>query len=1135
MRRSRVVLTLYIIFALALTIFFSSPSRAEDIGLEEKEIEAIKLRIQVFHEQLQQRMKRIEEIINRKMKKDEKYVEEIFQQKVNEIQEASREKRKFLIEQLESFIMQNKDSPNVADPLLMLGELYYERENDRFLAAMDKYSRELELYMDGKLKEEPEYPKLDYSDAIELFREFEKRFPNHRKLAEALYMEGFCYSEMGDGEKAVQAFKKLVQLRPHSKLVPEALFRIGEYYFDNAQLEKAAEMYKRVLSYKTKLYNMALYKLGWTYYRLGEYQKGVDYFVKVIEYANSHTSSIASSMKNEAIKYIAISFNDWTGLDGLVKFLDKLGWPEYSVKVLVELGNIYNQITRYDEAIRTYLFITKKFPNYPGNLDLMVKVMNIQAKQDNVEESFKTRLEIVKLFNPQSEWYKHQDEATRKKARQLVEKLLYEYATYFHSQGQKTKDPGLKKEYYQKAIEGYKLFLKLFPGSPREVEVSSLLADLYYEMKMYPEAGELYKKITQLIADPKKQEFKDAAFSMVLSYVKWLDQYEKSPEGKKVLEKIKAMEKQIYAHKNTTASYPKTITYGDLPLPVKKLIEANNYYLELFPTSPDTVKIIYKAGEIFMRYGDYQDALRQFEKIVYKFPDSPLLVDAVKNVVHCFTMMNQYGQLYQWSEEVLKLPAGKNKEVEKLLRKILSGSLFKDAKALEKKGEYLKAAETYLELAKKYPEAEFTDKAIYNAGLLYEKVGNYFKAIKILLQLADRYPKSKLAPSALFIAANISEKILDFLGAAEIYLKLVERYPRDKKAPDALYNAAVWYEKWGDTEKAAKLYLQYVKQYPKRKDVDMVLFFAADNFYKSGDWKTAARLFRWYIRAGYKKFRLDALYKLAKCEKKLNNMKVYYKLLRQIIKEYNKLKKAGKPVIPDYAAEAEFQFAMLVYKKYENIKLRLPMRRMKRLLKYKAAMLKKVIAAMTKVISYASPYWTTAALYYIGAAYKHFANTLYDAPVPANLSPEEEDIYRQTLEEQAYPIEDKATETFTKLLELARKLKIENEWTQKAREYLAQFNEEYAKKFGNEIYLYAENDLYITFPRTDEKNDWVRIVNGKVYYLKGVIKRKIKTTKKKAYYLEQRDILRKGIEEKLLLDILNQAIPLGDIMPETGK
>ena len=74
--------------------------------------------------------------------------------------------------------------------------------------------------------------------------------------------------------------------------------------------------------------------------------------------------------------------------------------------------------------------------------------------------------------------------------------------------------------------------------------------------------------------------------------------------------------------------------------------------------------------------------------------------------------------------------------------------------------------------------------------------------------------------------------------------------------------------------------------------------------------------------------------------------------------------------------------------------------------------------------------------------------------VPAYLTHGEEELYKQKLEEQAYPIEDKSTDSFTRLLTMARKLKIENKWKVKARGYLAQFNEEYAKRFGKESYLY---------------------------------------------------------------------------------
>jgi len=1132
-----------LLFIILLIPTFLNGFQLEDIGSETKEVESIRFRIKIFHDRLNYRIKKVESILNERKSKEEEKIESVYQDKVDEIRLKEREKRKYLISILEDFIISNKGSKEIASPMLMLADLYYDENNDNFLDKMDNYTKQLEAFSENKIKKEPEYPTLTYNNAIELYEEFSQEFPENKRLAEALYMEGYCYQEMNEGKKAFEYFNKLVNTSPNSKLVPEAYFRIGEYLFDDAQLEESIKVYKKVIDYKDSLlYDKALYKLGWSYYRLSLYDEAVSYFIKVIDFSEESTNSVHSSMRSEAIKYIAISFSDWTGLSGLTEYLKKIGGRNYEYVLYKALGNVYVDITNKDDAIKTYNYMVELFPLNSEDPEILKKVMDLQIKNHELEQSFDTRMKIVQLFNPFSDWYsKQEDDEIKNKTKKMVENLLYEYAKYFHAGAQKSKKKKIKKENYIKAAEGYKLYLKLFPGSIKETEITSLLADIYYELKMYNEAGELYKRITQLVADPNKKEFTEAAYNMVLSYTKWMKNYENSAEGKDFLKNLKKQEKlntkvnTVKATTSPTESYSINITYGRVPVQVRKLIEINRFYIELFPVGKKTIKVIYKTGEILMKYHAYESAINEFETIIYKYPTSKLLLDSVKNIVACFTIMNKYGELYNWAEAILKLPAGKNEKVKSILKKILAGAIFKDAKKYEVDDNKPMALKTYLEILKKYPDAKFADKAVYNVGILYDKIGKYEKAIEMLSSLPDKYPKSKLAPGALLFSAEISEKVYDFLNAVNLYLKFVEKYPRNKKAADSLYNAAVWVEKWGEYRRSAELYMKYYNNYRKRKDRALILFFAADDYYKIEDWNNSIRLFSKYLkfREKDKKFRMDALYKLSLCYKNLNKMKEYYKTLKVIKKVSVEYSKKGKQVDPYYIAMADFEFAEFLFKKYNNIELKLPSRKMKKLLKLKAEYLKKVVKRYFGIISYGDPSWSAAALYKIAVAYRRFADALYNAPIPSKLTEEEVDIYRSTLEEQAFPLEDKATEYFTKVIQLAAKFKVENEWTEKARNYLAQFNEEYAKKRGNEIFLFSENDLFLVFPRTDEKNDWVRIVKGKVYYKNELRLEYSNKFKKKAFYLEQKKILDNTWRENLVIDLIDQSIPLKALVPES--
>ena len=85
----------------------------------------------------------------------------------------------------------------------------------------------------------------------------------------------------------------------------------------------------------------------------------------------------------------------------------------------------------------------------------------------------------------------------------------------------------------------------------------------------------------------------------------------------------------------------------------------------------------------------------------------------------------------------------------------------------------------------------------------------------------------------------------------------------------------------------------------------------------------------------------------------------------------------------------------------------------------------------SKLLKYKSLDWTIAALYRIGLLRQIFAVALYELPIPAGLSIEEEDIYTTQIEEIAIPIEDEAVLRFETAFKKAREFRISNEWTKK--------------------------------------------------------------------------------------------------------
>jgi len=108
-------------------------------------------------------------------------------------------------------------------------------------------------------------------------------------------------------------------------------------------------------------------------------------------------------------------------------------------------------------------------------------------------------------------------------------------------------------------------------------------------------------------------------------------------------------------------------------------------------------------------------------------------------------------------------------------------------------------------------------------------------------------------------------------------------------------------------------------------------------------------------------------------------------------------------------------------------------------LKTKNSRLAKLLASYAEVVAAGSPTWSQASFERIGEAYRNFNKGLLDAPIPRGLDAEQRDLYRTTLESQALPLEDKATDAFGKAIEVSRKSGVYSEWVVRAQDLLREY------------------------------------------------------------------------------------------------
>jgi hypothetical protein len=130
---------------------------------------------------------------------------------------------------------------------------------------------------------------------------------------------------------------------------------------------------------------------------------------------------------------------------------------------------------------------------------------------------------------------------------------------------------------------------------------------------------------------------------------------------------------------------------------------------------------------------------------------------------------------------------------------------------------------------------------------------------------------------------------------------------------------------------------------------------------------------------------------------------------------------------------------MGAFYRFKQVKLRLPQKQLTKLLELKADRLQAANKIFLEIVQMGDPEWAIAGLYRVGQTYQLFSEALFAAPKPKGLTRQEQDLYQIKLEEQAFPVEDKAVEAFEKGLNKAYELGSYGQWAQLIRKELSRY------------------------------------------------------------------------------------------------
>jgi len=146
------------------------------------------------------------------------------------------------IESFERLLERYPDSEMRAPVLLILGNLYAQREKTRYLAEVAEHESRLATYASG---ERSGAPRLDYAEAITAFREVAELGRRFAGSVDALHALGVCYEEMGKIAEAERCLTKASRLASDPTLRVASLLRLGDLRFAAERWERRSRRTKR--------------------------------------------------------------------------------------------------------------------------------------------------------------------------------------------------------------------------------------------------------------------------------------------------------------------------------------------------------------------------------------------------------------------------------------------------------------------------------------------------------------------------------------------------------------------------------------------------------------------------------------------------------------------------------------------------------------------------------------------------------------------------------------------------------------------------------------------------------------------------------------------------------------------------
>ena len=636
-----------------------------------------------------------------------------------------------------------------------------------------------------------ELDSASFESAVQLYQRLLASYPDYRRNDTVLYQLARAYEVGGRTDEALGALDELVAKYPDTPLIDEVQFRRGEMLFLRKRYNDAEMAYQDVVAYgdSSRFYEQAVYKLGWSQFKLSWFEDSLDPFFTLLdlkigdmelgdgEKRLEGLSRAEQELVEDTFRVLSISFSYMDGAESISNFLDANGQRDYSWVIYKNLGDLYLEKERYQDAAQAYQAFVEQDAYHSKAPLLQVEVIEAYTQGGFPSLVLDGKRDFIERYSMDGEYWVRNPRAENAEVEGLLKANLTDMAQYHHAEAQTNGTPAD----YDEAARYYRKYLAYFPGEADTAATNFLLAEILFDSGKLDEATVEYERTAYEY--PVHEQAAEAGYAAILSY----REHEKTLEG----------EARAEWH--------------------QRYLDSGLKFADTFPNHPESGAILTTVAEALFAQDQFDLAIPVAQLVVNKRPPvKPELARTAWTVIaHSQFDLADYAAAEQSYYQLRAYTPDDDPVAQGEVSDRIASSIYKQGEFARDMGELEAAVGHFQRLGQAVPDSEFRMTAEYDAAAALINMGDWGRAAGALEQFRRDYPDSEFADE---VTENLAVTYLESGRGADAAREFERIAVAPESTPDvrreALWRAADLYEESNSLTSEQRVLQNIVTQYP---------------------------------------------------------------------------------------------------------------------------------------------------------------------------------------------------------------------------------------------------------------------------------------------------------------------------------